>query len=92
MLERRRSNFYLIINDIFDMKEYVKQPSLIPTVHGSSSPSQSSPPSSTSTPSSPNELIGLEGNCGQKIRQNRKVLMTLTVVTAAYFWSGVNTI
>ena len=32
MLEKRRSNFYLIINDIFDMKEYVKQPSLIKTI------------------------------------------------------------
>ncbi|KAL3758302.1 hypothetical protein ACHAWU_004267 [Discostella pseudostelligera] len=49
MLERRRSNFYLIINDIFDMKALLNLPNAYPSVYADSSPPPPSSESHTNT-------------------------------------------
>ncbi len=84
MLDRRRSNFYLIINDIFDVKSLVnQQSSTIPTVHAASSPPRPTTESHTGTTSYPtnsspkNELIGLEGNGGLTLNLHRTVMIAV---------------
>jgi hypothetical protein len=53
MLERRRSNFYLIINDIFDMKALLNMPNANPSVYADSSPPPPSSESHTSNAGQP---------------------------------------
>jgi hypothetical protein len=53
MLDRRRSNFYLIINDIFDMKSLLNESSTIPTVHAASPPPRPATESLTGSASQP---------------------------------------
>lgn len=66
MLGKRRSNFYLLINVIFDMKALVNQTNTTPTAQANSSVPRPSPESqiigTISTPVTPGELPSLQSS------------------------------
>jgi hypothetical protein len=92
MLDKRRSNFYLIINDIFDINSLLNpsDPTNVPVSPISLTLSTPVPQYSMVTdvsprPSPENQLIDLEGNDALLAVHNKMVIISCILLYGAYY-------